>query len=377
MVRKQSATKRGTSTKKTKARIIGPGKASLKNNADEVVSNVDVFNDTKGLKLKKVLSTVLLVFLIGFVIYALLPFMNAFLGAIIVYFLCRPLYRGFVKKGISRAWSAGFILIIVLLFITVPMFFGAKMLITEVSSLNLNDETVNSLIGSVEHIMPNVDVVSFVQEQMSAVGEWIKNEALSMISNVADFIINWLLFFFVLYYLLFHSNQISERSKFLLPFSEKNRRKLFSEFKKITNSTVVATGAIGVIQGILLGLSFWIFGIPNPVLWGFISMIFAMLPVIGITFIWIPAVAYLAFINHSYGAAIGLTIFGLITTNIDYLFLRPWIQKKIGKLHPLTTLLGIFMGLPIFGILGLIIGPLLLSIVITMTKMYLEEHITS
>lgn len=380
MVRKSSSKNSvGKSVKKSnrkitkKAKIIGPGKSS--NNKLETNSNFDFLNESKGSRLKKILASSLLLFLIGFVIYALWPFMNAFLGAILVYFLSRPIFRYFVNKNISRSLSAGLVLILVLLFITIPLFFGVKMIISELSSINLSSEMIEQTVGFVENIIPNVDVVSFVQEQMSSLGNIVKNAAVSMISNVASLMINWVLFFFVLYYLLFNSKQISEKSKFLLPFSVKNRKKLFSEFKKITNSTVIATGAIGVIQGLLIGVSFWIVGLPNPALWGFIAMIFSMLPVVGITFVWIPSVAYLIFINNSYAGAIVMTIIGLFITNIDYLFLRPWIQKRIGKLHPLTTLLGIFMGIPIFGILGLIIGPLLLSIVVTMTKMYLEENL--
>ena len=352
-----------------------PSSDNFNNFTSESGLSSDILNKAEGIKLKKTLATAILLLLIGFVLYALYPFLNAFLGAVLVYFLFRPLDKYFRNKGMSKALAASLVLVIILLVITLPLYFGAKLLITEVSSMSFDDQMINNAVGFFQDLVPSIDLVSLIKEQMVSFGTFAKNLAVSAISNVGSLIINWILFFFVTFYLFYNTEGISKNSKYLLPFSEKNRLIIFEEFKKITNSTVIATGAIGVLQGFFMGLAFYIFGISNPVLWGFLSMIFAMLPVIGITFIWIPAAAFLAFVDQNYAMAIGLSVWGFIVTNVDYVLLRPWIQRRMGKLHPLTTLVGIFMGIPIFGLFGLIIGPLLLSFVILLTKMYLEEHL--
>ncbi len=370
-----SSSRRSTSSSRSSSKDVSP--------EDMVLPKGDLLNNKEGRNLKRNLALFILLVLVGFVLYALFPFLNTFLGAFIVYFLFRPFNRWLRSKNLSKGASAGLTLLLVLLLITLPLYYGAKLLIGEIASLSLNSGSITQLASShamdslnvfIQKFSPSFNLFDFLKDQILVLGSYIKDVVFSSIGNIARLIIDWVLFFFLLFYLFFDSESISERSKFFLPFSDKNRQIIFHEFKKITNSTVIATGGIGFLQGLFMALGFYVFGVPSPVLWGFVSMIFAMLPVVGISFIWVPSVLYLIFIPQTYGLAIGLAIWGFFVTNIDYVFLRPFIQKKLGKLHPLITLIGIFMGLPIFGILGLILGPLLLSLVILLSKMYLEEY---
>jgi predicted PurR-regulated permease PerM len=349
-------------------------------------SSSDFFNQKNSRSLRKNISFVFIILLMGLVVYSLLPFVITFLSSFIVYFLFRPLHRWFVSKKISHGLSAGLTIIAVILVIVLPLYFGSKLLISEVSMLNINSDsfskiasssTFNSLNIFIQKLVPSFNLTEFLKNQLLLLGSFVQSVIVSAISNVARMVINLILFFFVLFYLFKDNEIVSKKSKYFLPFSDEHREIIYSEFKKITNSTVIATGGIGFLQGLLMAVGFWIFGIPSPVLWGFISMIFAMLPIVGISFIWIPATAYLFLVPQSFSSGIGLAIWGFIVTNSDYVFLRPYIQKRVGKLHPLISLIGIFIGLPVFGILGLILGPLMLSMLIVFAKIYLEENVVA
>ena len=131
-----------------------------------------------------------------------------------------------------------------------------------------------------------------------------------------------------------------------------NKGKLFSEKPTIT--------------------SFLIFGIQGAFLWGFVTAILSFFPVIGPPFVWIPA-AVIQFFQGDYRAGGGILIFGLILSNIDNL-IRPYLAEKISKIHPLVSLVGIFVGVLSFGVMGIFIGPLLLALTILILRMFEEEY---
>lgn len=159
----------------------------------------------------------------------------------------------------------------------------------------------------------------------------------------------------------------------ILPFNKKNARALVQKIKDVSYSTVLVGGIVALLQGTLLTISFLIFGIPNAFLWGFFATVLSFLPVVGPPIIWVPAVV-VKIIESDYVAGIGILIFGLILSNVDN-FIRPYLGNKISSVHPLVTLIGIFAGVSMFGLMGLFIGPLFLALAILVLKMFKEEYI--
>jgi predicted PurR-regulated permease PerM len=197
---------------------------------------------------------------------------------------------------------------------------------------------------------------------------------LSITQRVANLVVGLTIAYFALYYLLIRSDKTSKRFVELIPFHRKNAQRLQKEFRDVTYSVVITTGTIAVLQGVLLGIAFLVFGIPGALLWGFVAAILSFLPVVGPSIVWGPA-ALIMLLSHNLVAGIGILIFGLVLSNVDN-FLRPFIQQQVGKMHPLVSLVGIFIGIPIFGILGLIIGPLLLSYFFLTLRMFREEYLS-
>ncbi|MDD3043755.1 MAG: AI-2E family transporter, partial [Methanosarcinaceae archaeon] len=133
--------------------------------------------------------------------------------------------------------------------------------------------------------------------------------------------------------------------------------------------------AIALVQGSILTFTFLLFGIDGAFLWGFIAAILSFLPVVGATFIWVPA-GIIQLLQQDYVTGIGVFVAGIIIGTIDN-FLRPVIQNKIGAMHPFESLLGIIIGVSLFGLIGIVIGPLILSYFMLTVKMFSEEYLSN
>ena len=369
---------KSSKTKKSAKSSANSSKSTLKKQTSSASTKKSSLKKIVGhypdFRFKKIFATILVVALLVFLAIALRPFLNAFLGAFIVFFLFKSLHKKLIKKGVSPYLSASIWLVCTLLIILIPMFFGAKMIFTEISSANVSISLDDSL-GFIQGWFPDTNVVSFLEEKVVTFGSKLSTSIMSFLGNAVSVIINLIIFFFTLFYLFVDSDRLGTTVEKYIPFNDKNTTKIISEFKKITNSTVIATGLIGILQGVFMALGFYVLGFSNPVLWGFVAMVAAILPIVGVSMIWVPAMLFKLFAQHNVPVAIAIGIWGFVVTNIDYVFLRPWMQKRMGKIHPLTSIVGIFMGLPIFGILGLVLGPLLLSYMISITKMYIDEYL--
>src|SRR5438128_2511109 len=204
---------------------------------------------------------------------------------------------------------------------------------------------------------------------------WIGSSAFGLIGTATRLALNLTISLFGLFYLLLRPEQTWEAVRPYIPFSAKNAEKLRQRFRDVTTSTIIGTGLTAAVQGLLVGVGFWIVHLPNAVFWGVVTMVFAILPVVGSGLVWGPgAIALL--LDHRPGAALLLALIGIVVVgNVDYL-IRPMVFRRWAHIHPLVTLVGALAGVPYFGLLGLLIGPLALSYLFELIKMYREEYLS-
>jgi predicted PurR-regulated permease PerM len=160
--------------------------------------------------------------------------------------------------------------------------------------------------------------------------------------------------------------------KEVLPFSKKNTDRLIRDFRSVLYSSIVVTGLMALIQAVPLTLVFMYFDVPGAVFLGFIAAILTCVPFTGIPFVWIP-VAALELLGGNWGAGIGIVATGVVIAIIENF--RPMLQNKIGDIHPMVSLLGVIIGVVYFGILGLFIGPIMLSFTLLCAQMFKEEYL--
>ncbi|MBU2615942.1 MAG: AI-2E family transporter, partial [Nanoarchaeota archaeon] len=212
---------------------------------------------------------------------------------------------------------------------------------------------------------------SIIHDQLVNLGGFTSSLFLNTVVNVGNFLINLSIALFILYYLIIQEDLFFKLKK-ILPFNEKHAQEIVNNLKNVSYSVVFVSGIIAVVQGSLLALTFLIFGINNAFLWGFVAAVLSFLPIVGPPIVWLPAAA-IQFFQGNYKIALGVFISGLIISNIDN-FLRPVLGRKISNVHPLTTILGIFIGIMFFGMIGIFVGPLLVSLSVLVLRMFKEEY---
>jgi predicted PurR-regulated permease PerM len=205
---------------------------------------------------------------------------------------------------------------------------------------------------------------------------WIGSSAFGLVGTATRLALNLTISLFGLFYLLLQPGETWEAVRPYIPFSAKNTEKLRQRFRDVTTSTIIGTGVTAGIQGLLVGLAFWLTGLPNAVFWGVVTMVFAILPVVGSALVWGPGGLALILGHHALAGVLLILGGAVIVGNVDYV-IRPMVFRRWADIHPLVTLVGALAGVPYFGILGLLIGPLALSYFFELVKMYREEYLNT
>jgi predicted PurR-regulated permease PerM len=325
----------------------------------------------KFLKDKRLIATIVIIALLIFIIYAALPFISAIFGALILAYLLNPLNKR-LKKRFSPSVSAWILLVITLIVIIIPLFFLVYGLIEQIRIIPGQLERIGGLEERINEVFP-FDV-NLTQSQIRTQTVNITSRLVTPIfSNIIQGGIILFLLFFLLYYFLVESDKLKKWIRDVIPFNEEHKQKLVSKFKDITNSTIIGTFLIALVQGGLLALNFFLLGIPNALFWGFVTVILSFLPIVGAPLVWGPA-AFFLIITGNVPAGIAMIVIGMMISTIDNI-LRPIVNSRYGSIHPIISIVGIYIGISQFGLVGLFIGPLLIAYLLLIWQMYKEEYL--
>lgn len=334
--------------------------------------------------IKMAMALLLLAVLAVVLIHALLPYINAFLGAFILYVILRPIYQLMIKKAhLPRGISALITIVLSFLLILVPLYFLISTIAVEiqnalqyVNTVLTYGEVIRAFLGNLhlEQLPVNIDIKTKVVEIASSVANYSSVALLGAVQGLGQRAVEFTIMYFLLYYLLTGEDSDFARSLYsAIPFNRENADKLLDEFRIIVRTTLVSSLIIAIIQGGILTIAFLLLDIQGAILWGTVAALFSFLPLVGATIVWVPAVI-IQLLQHDYFAAVGILFAGIVVSTMDN-FVRPFIQKQLGSLHPMISLLGIIIGINLFGLIGLVVGPLLLSYFLLVARMFYEEYI--
>jgi predicted PurR-regulated permease PerM len=226
-----------------------------------------------------------------------------------------------------------------------------------------------------------IDVSAF---NLSAeLSRWIKrisHPVLSMgadtLSNVFVFITNTVVTFFTLFYLFREDQSMRQHLVTILPLNSNQVERLITGIDNSIIANVHGCVAVAAAQGMFTGLAFLVLGLPLPILWGIVTGVFSMIPVIGSGAVWGPA-AILMFINGDWWKGVAMLVWGaVIVAQLDN-FVRPYIVSKRSAMHPLAVFISLMGGVAVFGVLGLFLGPVILSVTIVVFQMLKEGDLTT
>jgi predicted PurR-regulated permease PerM len=234
---------------------------------------------------------------------------------------------------------------------------------------------VRDLVGQwVPFEISDTQLESWVSSGWSRVRFVLINSSFGILNGVTSVIFQVFFILVFMYYFYLYGPKLYKYVDVALPFSGQEKRLLKQEIKGNIRALILGQGLVALIQGVLCGIGFFIFGVPNVFLWTFVTVITAFIPFLGTAVTWVPAVIFL-FIQGNTFSAIGLALWGLIlVSNIDGV-LRPLLVNSMSKLNFLTVLVGVIVGVSAFGLIGIVLGPLLISILITLLKIYVKEAV--
>jgi predicted PurR-regulated permease PerM len=317
-------------------------------------------------------ALVLLVLGIALVV-AFVPFATGLVGIPVLYIVFEPVHRWLTRR-ISPRFAAAIVVVLALFLIVVPGVSFAGLIVAQAQEI-AGGVVQSPLLGRLSELrFRNFDIGAQLADLGGKLVTWIGTSAFGLIGTATRLALNLTISLFGLYYLLLRPGETWQAVRPYIPFSAENAELLRQRFRNVTVSTVVGTGLVAVIQGVMVGLGFWAAGLSNALFWGVVTVVLSILPVVGSALVWGPGVIALA-IGGQYGWAIALALWGILAVgNVDYI-IRPIVFRRWANIHPIVTLLGALAGVPYFGILGLLIGPLALSYFFELIGMYRAEYL--
>ncbi len=333
-------------------------------------------NITFNNRIKQILLLAALILLIWIAIKELFFCMPGLLGAVTLYILTRANYFQLVyKKKWKKGRAAGLFLIYYLLLLGIPIYLAITLISPKINAV-LNDPgaTIDSIKHAVLQVQDKIGIELTSQQALSNSLNKITAFLPSLLNSTANLLTNLIIMLFFLYYMLYHGSEMEKTLFRIIPLKDINTTLLAAETKKLVKANALSIPLISIIQGITATLGYFIFGVQEWALWGFFTGVFAFFPVVGTMIVWIPLVIY-TYTTGNTSMAIGLALYSIIVTgNVDYIF-RITIMKKLGNVHPVITVLGVLVGLGLFGFIGLIFGPLLVNYIIVLFKIYMNEFV--
>lgn len=328
------------------------------------------FND----KLRQLLILAL-IFILGYIlVYQLYHFLPGLLGAVTLYILTRGLYFRLTYQKKWKKWLTALLFILgCLVIFSIPFYMAIKMISPKINELiNNEDKLISGFKVFSEQFKQYSGIELLSDENTKALTQRISELVPKLLNSTASILTNLLMMFFLLYYLFVNGTEIEKYLGKIIPLKQENIQKLARETKLMITANALGIPIICIVQGIFAALGYWIFDVHDWGLWGFLTGVFAFFPLVGTMIIWVPIALYMFSTGNTWMAT-GLTIYSIVVTgNVDYIT-RLGLLKKMGDVHPLITILGVIAGLGLFGFIGLIFGPLLVSYFIILIKIYMNE----
>lgn len=306
----------------------------------------------------------------------LTPFLGGLLGAATIYVLLRRQMRLLTeRRKWRRSVAASLLLGEAVLCFLVPLSLMAWLLVDRLQDLTLDPQTLVDRVRRFAEVVRAATGLDLRQEldmpalvrRLTDLGQWL-------LRSVASFSVNVVTLLFVLYFMLVGGARMERYCRDILPFDRSVSRSVMREIRLIVRSNAIVIPLLAVAQGAAAYVGYLVLGVAMPLCWGVLTCFATVIPVVGSALVWLPLAGFLA-LEGRWGAGIGLVLYGtLVVTQVDNV-MRFVMQKRMADTHPLVTIFGVVVGLPLFGFMGVIFGPLLLSIFIFCVDVFKRKYL--
>jgi predicted PurR-regulated permease PerM len=315
---------------------------------------------------------------VGYLVWKMaLPFVSALALSAIIVTICYPLYMRVLAKMPNRNQTLAALLttLIVLCVIIIPVFLITSALVNEAVSVYriVNSEQIGfegslyALEERVQQFFPGFELN--VTEYLKQAAGWLALNLGAIFAGTASTIFLFLIAMLGSFYLFRDGRSFIKVLVRISPLPDNQDEVIMKRLGIAVRSVAIGTVLVALIQGVLTGFGLWILGFDRAILWGVIAAFGALIPSVGTTIVFIPAIVYLLF-NGSYISAIFLLIWGTLAVGLIDNLLGPYLMSRGNKLHPFIILLSVLGGISVFGPIGFIVGPVLVSLFIVLLELY-------
>lgn len=302
------------------------------------------------------------------------PFMNGILGGFTLYILLRN-FSNWLQTKIKPLLAVWMITIGVTLFILIPVSLFSWAIVSQISGMHFDTQAIiqpaHQVIDIIEERtgfdLLSEKSLSFMVVQASSIGQKI-------MTGVSDLIVNLAVAIMLMFFMLWEGRKMEHYVSTIMPFEESNKREVLNKIRLMVRSNAIGIPLLAVIQGIISLGGYLLCDAPNPYLTALLTAFASIIPLVGTALIWIPVSIYFLIMGEWINALILLGYGGIIISQCDNL-IRFLLQKKMANIHPLITIFGVVAGLPIFGFMGIIFGPLLVSLFLLFLDMFRKEYL--
>ena len=302
------------------------------------------------------------------------PFMNGILGGFTLYILLRN-FSNWLQTKIKPLLAVWMITIGVTLFILIPVSLFSWAIVSQISGMHFDTQAIiqpaHQVIDIIEERtgfdLLSEKSLSFMVVQASSIGQKI-------MTGVSDLIVNLAVAIMLMFFMLWEGRKMEHYVSTIMPFEESNKREVLNKIQLMVRSNAIGIPLLAVIQGIISLGGYLLCDAPNPYLAALLTAFASIIPLVGTALIWIPVSIYFLIMGEWINALILLGYGGIIISQCDNL-IRFLLQKKMANIHPLITIFGVVAGLPIFGFMGIIFGPLLVSLFLLFLDMFRKEYL--
>jgi len=319
------------------------------------------------------------------------PFLNVIAWSSVLVITFHPVYQWLVSKTRRVSLSAFVSSLMVLVAIIIPLVFITAVAINQFVALGTSLQQLLTAGPELEAGKPlrqaygwlsnrlglnAAEIVAWVRQNASEMARVVAGYTLGAVQNVVGALVSFVFIVFAMFLLFRDGDRIVARIPDLLPFERGRSEALLDRVRDVIYGSVYGVVVIAVVQGALCGGIFWILGIPSAALWGMVTVVTSVLPIVGAAGVWAPGAVYLAATGH-WTRAIILAVFGTAVISTVDNFLRPRLVGGRVGLSELVMFFSVLGGLQVFGVLGIVLGPVVFAIAAGILDVLSDKRVPS
>jgi predicted PurR-regulated permease PerM len=324
--------------------------------------------------IRQIFMLLLMIIIGGLIFFELLPYLSGVLGAITIYVLLRGWMTQLLKRGWNANLAAIFLCILSFIGILIPVSGVLLLLGNKIGKAVNNSEKVVNAFKDQMVVWENrmgFDLVS--QIDAGGISSWVSKSLQNFAGGTFDVFIAIGLMYFILFYLLKDSISAKNSMGKFIPVTKDNFDLIGKDMNAMVRANALGIPLVAIAQGIVALIGFLIFGVQDPLFWFVIVTIGSMIPFVGTLLGIVPVFILELSLGHNF-TAWGIFIYGLVVVGSTDNLIRLFVLKKLDNIHPLITLTGVIIGVPLFGFIGLIFGPLMISLFLLLVSIYRKEY---